>query len=173
MLLPAKEKMRFRNATLDDLPEIVAIYNATIPGKIVTADLTPVTVEEKLNWYHLHNETSRPLWVCINENNVIMGWVSFQNFYGRIAYEGCAEVSIYFKETYRGKGLGKTALNHAIENCPKLNIHTLLGFIFEQNQQSIKLFQSAGFEIWATLPDVANMQTHFCSLLIMGKKITY
>lgn len=165
--------MRFRNATLDDLSEIVAIYNTTIPSKLVTADLKPVTVEDKLSWYHHHNESKRPLWICINDTNETMGWVSFQDFYGRTAYDGCAEISIYFKETYRSKGWGKIALQHAIQNCPSLKIDTLLGFIFEQNLPSITLFQSVGFEIWGKLPQVANMESHFCTLLILGKKIIY
>ena len=32
-----------RLATLDDLPAIVAIYNSTIAGRMVTADLEPVS----------------------------------------------------------------------------------------------------------------------------------
>ena len=33
-----------RDATEADLPAIVALYNATIPGRMVTADTEPVTV---------------------------------------------------------------------------------------------------------------------------------
>jgi L-amino acid N-acyltransferase YncA len=163
--------MTFRYATLEDLPEIVAIYNTTIPGKIVTADLTPVSIADKLNWFHQHNNESRPLWVCIDDRDEIVGWVSLQDFYGRPAYSGCAEISIYFKEAHRGKGWGKAALKYALDCCPFLKVHTVLGFIFEQNQKSIQLFKSFGFDTWGKLPNVANMQDHFCSLIIMGKKI--
>ena len=38
-------EFNLRNATEHDLPAIVAIYNATIPSRMVTADLDPVTVE--------------------------------------------------------------------------------------------------------------------------------
>ena len=37
--------LHFRDAVLDDLPGIVAIYNSTVPSRLVTADLEPVTVE--------------------------------------------------------------------------------------------------------------------------------
>src|SRR5437773_2631091 len=37
--------MTVRDATEADLPAIVAIYNAAIPGRTATADLEPVTVE--------------------------------------------------------------------------------------------------------------------------------
>ena len=39
--------MTLRDATEADLPAIVEIYNATIPGRMVTADLEPVTVESR------------------------------------------------------------------------------------------------------------------------------
>ncbi|MGE8329854.1 MAG: N-acetyltransferase, partial [Paraburkholderia nemoris] len=33
--------LSYRDATLDDLPSIVAIYNSTVPSRQVTADLEP------------------------------------------------------------------------------------------------------------------------------------
>ena len=44
-----------RTALLQDLPEIVAIYNTSIPGRKVTADLEPVSVENRLSWFHDHH----------------------------------------------------------------------------------------------------------------------
>ena len=54
----------FRNASINDLSEIVAIYNATIPGRMVTADLEPVTIESRKEWFEKHNAQTRPLWVA-------------------------------------------------------------------------------------------------------------
>ena len=90
--------MQFRNATLEDLPIIVAIYNSTIAGRMVTADTTPVPVASKVQWFHDHNKETRPLWVVENEVQKLIGWVSFQDFYGRPAYNGTAEISIYLDE---------------------------------------------------------------------------
>ena len=36
-----------RDAARDDLPAIVAIYNASIPGRLATADTEPVTVASR------------------------------------------------------------------------------------------------------------------------------
>jgi len=43
-----------RAATEADLPAIVEIYNSTIPGRMVTADLEPVTVESRRAWFQAH-----------------------------------------------------------------------------------------------------------------------
>ena len=163
--------MNIRDAIIDDLPAIVEIYNSTIASRKVTADLMPISVKDKEAWFFEHNNSNRPLWVCENEFSEIIGWISFQDFYGRPAYKGTAEISIYFSESFRGKGFGKKAMEHTINACPNLSIHTLLGFIFEQNKESIKLFSSFGFEKWGHLPNVALLDNNYCNLLIMGKKI--
>ena len=100
-----------------------------------------------------------------------IGWVSFQDFYGRPAYNGTAEISIYLDESVRGKGYGKEILQYCFLQCPALNIDTLLGFIFAHNEPSVKMFLSLGFEEWAHLKDIAKMDDQLFSLKIFGKKI--
>src|SRR5262249_1963990 len=98
-------------------------------------------------------------------------WMSFNSFYGRPAYDGTVEVSIYLDEKYRGKGLGKASLQKAIDVAPALKIHSLLGFIFGHNEPSLKLFHQFGFKKWAHFPEVANMDGVMRDLIILGKKI--
>lgn len=159
--------MIYRNATLNDLPAIVAIYNSTIASRLVTADTEPSTVEDKMDWFKKHQSVNRPLWVVENGTEMI-GWVSFNNFYGRPAYDGTAEMSIYLHPQSRGKGYGKKILQYCIEQAPSLNIHTLLGFIFSHNKPSIVLFEQAGFEEWGLLKDIAIMDDNKYSLSIYG-----
>jgi phosphinothricin acetyltransferase len=162
--------MQFSDATIDDLPLIVEIYNSTVASRLVTADTEPVTVSDKLNWFGAHNPATRPLWM-VKENGEVIGWVSYNNFYGRPAYNGTAEISIYLHPNARGKGNGKKILAYCLEQAPWLKIHTLLGFIFKHNEPSIQLFKQAGFAEWGYLPDIAIMDGLPYSLLIFGKKI--
>lgn len=161
----------YRNATQSDLPAIVAIYNSTIASRMVTADTEPVTIESKQQWFDVHDTTSRPLWIIENENNSIVGWVSFQSFYGRPAYSGTAEVSIYLDESQRGKGMGKQVLQYCIHEAPHYGISTILGFIFAHNEPSLKLFRNLGFQEWALLPYIAVLDEVERSLCILGKRI--
>lgn len=164
------ENILFRNARIDDLPIIVDIYNSTIPGRMVTADTEPVSVDDRLAWFNEHNPEKRPLWI-VEYRGKPCGWVSLQSFYGRPAYNATAEISIYLHEKYRGKGLGKKVLNKAIEECPKLEIDTLLAFIFAHNELSIRLFSNFGFEKWGFLPEIAKLNGIKRDLVILGKKI--
>jgi L-amino acid N-acyltransferase YncA len=163
--------MVFRNATITDLGRIVEIYNTTIHTRIVTADTEPVTTESRIAWFHEHNADNRPLWVIEDENKQVIGWVSFQSFYGRPAYAATAEISSYLDPSQRGKGLGRKVLDYSIAQAKTFGIKTLLGFIFAHNEPSLKLFRNAGFEDWAHLPNIAVLDGVERSLIIVGRRI--
>jgi len=163
--------IKFKNATRNDLKAIVDIYNSTIASGMVTADTEPVSVESKEKWFDEHSADKRPLWVIENTDGEIIGWVSFQSFYGRPAYNATVEISIYLDEKQRGKGFGKQVLQYCIDTAPQFGIKTLLGFIFAHNEQSLKLFRHFGFEDWATLPNIALLYGKEQSLKILGRRI--
>ena len=159
-----------RLATFDDLPAIVAIYNSTVASRQVTADTEPIAVESRHAWFADHAPERRPLWVAERDGHVA-GWLSFSNFYGRPAYSGTAELSIYIAEEVRGQGLGAYFLEEAIRFAPEIRVHTLLGFIFGHNTPSLKLFERFGFERWAHMPRVANLDGIERDLDILGKRV--
>ena len=163
--------LTYRDAKRSDLEKITEIYNSTIASRLVTADTEPVSVESKVNWFDEHSSDKRPLWVVENEANEIVGWVSFQSFYGRPAYDATVEISIYLDAGQRGKGLGKQVLEYSINRAPEFGIKTILGFIFSHNEPSLKLFKHFGFEEWANLPNIAVLDNTERSLTILGKRI--
>ena len=163
--------LHYRDATQQDLPVIVAIYNSTIASRMVTADTEPVSIESRQQWFDEHDASRRPLWIIEDATGAAIGWVSFQSFYGRPAYDATVEISIYLDEKQRGKGFGKEILEYCLAAAPRLGIKTLLGFIFTHNEPSLKLFRNAGFADWATMPGVALLDGTERSLSILGKRI--
>ncbi|AKG24257.1 GNAT family N-acetyltransferase [Calothrix sp. 336/3] len=159
--------MLIRHAVEQDLPRIVAIYNAAIPHRMATADLEPVTVESRRHWFSGRSPSHRPLWV-IEIDHTIAGWLSFQSFYGRPAYHGTAEISVYIAPEYHRQGLGKKLLQTAIYHSPNLGIKNIISFIFAHNTPSLKLFSSFSFQQWGYLPGVAELDGINRDLVIMG-----
>lgn len=161
----------YRDAEHVDMPTIVSIYNSTVASRMVTADTEAVTVESRLPWFHQHNPLTRPLWMVENANGETIGWLSFQSFYGRPAYNGTAEISIYIAEKQRKQGYGRKILQEAIKRAPDLAITTILAFIFAHNTPSIRLFEKEGFEEWGNFPDIAVLDGIQRSLVILGRKV--
>jgi L-amino acid N-acyltransferase YncA len=149
----------------------VEIYNASIPGHSATADTDPVSVETRGGWFHAHDPERRPIWVA-EEKGAVVGWLSFQSFYGRPAYHATAEISVYVSPNKQRSGIGRALLAKAIEQAPRLGLRTLLGFVFGHNEPSLRLFESLGFERWGNLPSVAELDGVERDLIILGRRIT-
>ena len=164
--------MPIRHATASDLPEIVSIYNASIPGRMATADLAPVSVAERKQWFADFDAARRPLWVfCKEGDSAPLGWLSLRSFYGRAAYDETVEVSIYTAPAAQRRGYGHALLTHALREAPALGVRSLLAFTFGHNVPSLALFRSAGFSDWGTLPGVARLDGIRRDLIILGRTL--
>lgn len=168
---PAMEALlEVRDATLADLPAIVAIYNATIPSRLVTADTEPVSVEGRRAWFEQHSPKRRPLWVALEKDRIV-GWASYSSFYGRPAYDHTCELSIYLAPEYQRRGLGSELMRRAIAHAPAIAVSTLLGFIFSHNEASLRLVQKHGFSRWGYLPRVATLDGVERDVVIVGRRV--
>ena len=159
--------MIIRDAVEADLPAVIEIYNATVPTRMVTAELEPTTVEARLPWFREHSPEQYPFWVAESEGRVI-GWLDFKKLLPRSAYRGTAEISIYVDEKFRRHGIGQRLLETAIARAPSLGISALVGLIFGHNEPSLKLFQRFGFERWGFLPGVAQLDGVKRDLVVVG-----
>lgn len=163
--------MAIRHATPADLEEIVAIYNASIPGRMATADLAPVSVADRRQWFADFDPASRPLFVSCDAAGRPLAWLSLRSFYGRPAYDETVEVGIYTAPRAQRHGHGRALLTHALSRAPALRITTLLAFTFAHNTPSLTLFRGAGFAEWGSLPGVAKLHGVRRDLVILGRAL--
>jgi L-amino acid N-acyltransferase YncA len=162
--------MHIRYATHQDLPDIVAIYNASIAGRMATADTQPVTVAARETWFRDHDPERRPLLVAEDARG-IAGWLSVRSFYGRPAYHATVELGYYVAPDRRGQGVGRLLLGEALSRAPGLGVRTLLAFVFAHNAPSVGLLEAFGFARWGLLPAVAEMDGREYDVLIMGRRV--
>ena len=168
---PTRLAPTIRHATEADLPAVVAIYNASIPGRLATADTVPVTVDDRREWFAAFDPASRPLWVA-QAGGEITGWLGLRSFYGRPAYHRTVEAAVYVAPDMQRRGIAGALLAHALAAAPPLGIATLLAFVFGHNGPSLALFRRAGFADWGTLPRVAELDGVERDLVILGKRLT-
>ena len=166
----AAEGIKIRDAIDSDLPAIIKIYNAAIATRVATAQLEPVTLEQRRNWLKEHSPDRHPFWVLEIDRRVV-GWLTLKPFLPRGAYRGAAEVSVYVDEKFRRRGVARRLLEEASGRARSLKIHTLVGLIFAHNGPSLRLFEQLGFEKWGLLPRIAHLDDVERDLTVMGRHV--
>lgn len=147
--------MKIRIARIEDLGALVEIYNQAIAVGQRTADLTPVSVEDRKAWFEAHPPDRHPLLVA-EQDGVLLGYLTLSAYRpGRMALRHTAEVSYYVHFDHHRQGVASHLLRQAIELCPALQLKTLIAILIDSNQASLRLLEKFGFERWGHLPRVA------------------
>ena len=157
-----------RPAARTDLPAILAIYNASIPAHMSTADLDPQSMTAREAWWEQRNHEIRPVLVTEVEGKVV-AWGAFTNFKDRAGYAPTAEVSVYVDPSVVGRGLGSAMLDALLLRAPTCGIDHVLALCFAHNEASLRLFRSRGFEDWGRLPEACDMRGARRTVVILGK----
>jgi phosphinothricin acetyltransferase len=160
-----------RIASAEDLPAIVDIYNQAVEQRFATADLRPVTVDQRRAWFDDHDPSAYPIHVY-DEDRAVIGWCSFSSYRaGREAVSATAEISYYVGRGAQRRGVGSALVQHAVREAPRFGKRVLFGILLERNHASVRLMEKCGFELWGRLPDVAMIDGEFVSHLYYGRKI--
>lgn len=164
------QNLTIRVATIDDLPQIVDIYNQSVTTKQATADLTPVTVADRQAWFDAHTG-KRPLIVAQNTAKKLLGWGSLSDLYARPAYHISSEISIYVANEAKGQGVGKALVNHLLQVAPSCGVQQVVALIFAHNTPSLGLFKTLGFEKWGNFKQVCDMDGFIADVVILGRTV--
>lgn len=146
-----------RDATENDLSSILEIYNSSIPSGRATADTSPVTIEDRAEWFRSFSPNKRPIWVAEDEGRII-GCIYLSSFYGgRPAYDKTAEVSTYIAESHQGLRIGTMLKEKMIAACPRLGVRNLISMYFDHNEATKRLNEKFGFEVVGHIPEIAEV----------------
>ena len=133
-----------RQATISDLLGITEIYNDAVLKLVATFDTEPKTLEEQKTWFDRHNATY-PIMVA-EQDGIVVGWASISRWSEKLAYAGTGEASVYVREGYRGRGIGRKILTEVLDKAEKGGLHTVISRIVQDNDVSIRLHEELGFK---------------------------
>ena len=156
-----------RKAKIDDLKDIINIYNEAIQKTVATFDTELKTLEQKKIWFIEHGKNN-PIIVAEKEG-IIFGWAALSKYSTRCAYSNTAEISLYVREEYQGKGIGRKLMDEIIQEGEKTNIHTVLARITEGNEVSVNLHKSVGFAHIGTMKEVGQKFGRLLDVHLMQK----
>lgn len=142
-----------REATYQDLPRLLEIYNDIIINTTAVYDYEPHTIEMRTQWFETKKSQGFPVFVAEVEGKVL-GFSSMGPFRAWAAYKFSVENSIYVAAEARGKGIGKLLLPPVIDASKEMGMHTILAGIDATNEASIKLHERFGFSEVALFKEV-------------------
>ena len=156
-----------RPALAVDLPGILEIYNDAVVNTTATYDFEPRTIEHRITWFNDHVQTNYPVFVATSESGRIVGWSSLSRHHDRPGYRFTSENSVYVAADQRGKGIGRLLMPPLIDGARQRGLHAILGVIDAENQASIRLHASFGFERVAHLRQVGQKFGRWLDVVIM------
>ena len=133
-----------RNATENDLTQILDIYNDAILNTTAVYDYEPHTLEMRRQWLETKQQQGFPVFIA-EENGEVLGFSSIGPFRAWAAYQYSVENSIYVKDGQRGKGIGKLLMQPLIDAAKELKMHAIVAGIDAENEGSIELHKKFGF----------------------------
>jgi len=159
----------FSPVTKKDLAAIIDIYNYYILNSIASFH------SEKLKKKDLEEiiPISHPVYpsFLIKDRNEIIGYCFIHQYKKRQAYDRSAELSIYLKPEFTGKGIGAGALSHLEAAAKKSGIHVLVGTLCGENYASIRLLEKSGYSKCAQLKNIGEKFGKILDVVVYQKEI--
>ena len=127
--------------TAADWTAVAAIYREGIAtGHATFAAFPPATYDE---W--IKGKVTGSSVISRNAQGEITGWACLSPVSERCVYAGVAEVSVYVRESARGRGVGDALMNELVARSEVAGIWTLQAGIFPENASSLALHRRHGF----------------------------
>ncbi len=159
-----------RDATPDDLPGIMEIYNDAVLNTTAIWNDVLVDLENRREWFKARKDRGFPVIVAVRDGAVV-GYASYGDWRAFDGYRHTREHSIYVHKDARGAGLGKLLMQALIEHAKANGVHVLIGAIESENTASIRLHETLGFRIAGRYSEVGRKFDRWLDLTSMELKL--
>jgi len=136
--------MEIRDATSDDLPGILAIYNDVLATSTAIYSDKPATLDDRTAWWRARVEQGYPVLVAADAAGVI-GFASFGDFRTWPGYRFTVEHTVHIRQDCRGKGVGSSLMKPLIARGSALGKHVMIAGVDADNAASLRFHERLGF----------------------------
>ena len=148
-------KTIIRPARIEDIETILEIVNDAILNTTAIYDYNVRTLNEQISWFQEKQEQNFPAVVATDENDKVVGFGTYGTFRIKVGFKFTVEHSVYVKDGFSGKGVGKLLLNELITIAKKQKLHVMVGCIDAENCGSIEFHEKFGFKKAGILKECA------------------
>jgi phosphinothricin acetyltransferase len=163
--------MRIEDATDDDLPAVVAIYNDVIRTSTAIYREEPATLAERQAWNETRKANGYPLLVARTDDAPVAGFATFGDFRAWPGYRFTVEHSVHVAAHHRGHGIGSALMRALIDRGAALGKHVMVAGIDADNAGSIRMHERLGFEATGHLKQVGWKFERWLDLVFMQRTL--
>jgi L-amino acid N-acyltransferase len=132
-----------RPARVEDNGQIAGIWNLEAIGTIATTDTEPRTPAGQAAWLAAHTD-EYPAVVAV-EGHEVLAFGGLSPYRPKPSYRWTVEDSVYVKDGYRGKRLGREILEELIARGRARGHHSMIARVTSENEPSLRLHERCGF----------------------------
>jgi len=155
-------------ATCEDLPGILAIYNDVIAHSTAVYAEAPVTLDERAQWWDSKRHHGFPVLV-VRDAAGIAGFASFGEFRAWPCYRHSVEHSVHIRADRRGQGLGCALVTELLARAAGLGKHVMIAGIDADNSASLGLHERLGFTRVAHFREVGRKFDRWLDLVFLQR----
>lgn len=154
-----------------DVPALLDIYNHYVLHANATFDMTPLTLEQRLEWFSHYDTTGRHRLLVGERDGVVLGYATSSVFRPRAAYDRTIETSIYLRPGVTGMRLGTRLYEALFAAIADEDIHRAYAVVAVPNDASVALHQAFGFAEVGRLHEVGRKFDRWWDVVFLEKRL--
>jgi phosphinothricin acetyltransferase len=161
-----------RDATEQDLPHVLEIYNHYVKNSSVTFDEKVMTLAQLRRKFAKTTERRIPFIVAENPAGQVLGFAYVYPWKEKAAYRFTVENAIYLGPAATGKGLGRALLGELIERSRAAGLKEMIAVIADKGAEaSIALHAEYGFKETGHMGRVGYKFDRWLGTVLMEKSL--
>lgn len=161
--------IEFKDLQSSSYHEVKEIYDWYILNSTATFHTEPITVEQLKEFVFVGHQLY-PSYLMYVDGDVA-GYCYLTAYRNRQAYLRTAEITVYLKQGFTGKGLGRVALNHLEQKAIGNGLKNLIATIAGENHASIELFRKMAYVQCAHFKNIGEKFGRILDVVIFQKEL--
>lgn len=160
-----------RDAAPEDMAQVAAIYGHHVLHGLATFEEVPPDEAEMRSRFEAVRKAGLP-YLVYEEDGQIVGYAYAGPYRLRSAYRLTIENSVYVRDGYAGRGIGRALLTELIERCTAGPWKQMVAVIGDsENHASIGLHRALGFRMVGTLEKVGYKFNRWVDTVLMQRAL--
>ena len=158
-----------RPVSLQDVPEIVALWNPWILETAITFNPVAKTPEDITALIDSRAAAGHGFFVARAPDGQLLGFAGYSQFRGGEGYARSMEHTVILSPAARGLGLGRALMREIEDHARAAGHHLMIAGVTGENPKGRAFHEAIGYQLWGTIPGAGYKFGRHMDLWLLGK----